>query len=94
MLREMIATDHLPDYHLEEIPGDKLRVTPRGAMALPLAPPPAVSEAALEAARALVPGADVHGLRAEWQAVWARTGQQRLRSPDKAFLGWVKKRAG
>jgi plasmid replication initiation protein len=28
MLREMIEADALPDYHLEEEPGDILRVTP------------------------------------------------------------------
>jgi plasmid replication initiation protein len=32
MLREMIAADSLPDYHLTEEPGDILRVTPRGAV--------------------------------------------------------------
>ena len=29
MIRDMIAEDHLPDYRLEELPGDLLRVTPR-----------------------------------------------------------------
>ncbi|PJE33893.1 plasmid replication initiator RepA, partial [Pseudooceanicola lipolyticus] len=45
-------------------------------------------------ARQLMPGRDVHALEAEWRGVWARTGAQRLRKPDAAFLGWVKKRAG
>ena len=47
----------------------------------------------LEAARARMPGADVHALVAEWQALWARTGRQRLRSADAAFLGWIARRA-
>lgn len=91
MLREMIATDHLPDYALAEDPGDILRVTRRGAVLEP-GEGPALRADTLEAARGLVPGADVHALVAEWQAVWARTGRQRLRAPDAAFLGWLRKR--
>lgn len=88
MLREMIATDHLPDYALAEEPGDLLRVTRRGAVLEP-GEGPALRPATLDRARALRPGADVHALVADWQAVWARTGRQRLRSPDAAFLGWL-----
>jgi len=93
MLREMIAADHLPDYRLEEEPGDILRVTPRGAVVDP-ADRPRLDAATLEAARALAPGWDVHALESDWTAWWVSTGRQRLRSPDKAFLGWVYKRIG
>ncbi|CUH82623.1 replication initiator protein A [Tropicibacter naphthalenivorans] len=92
MIRDMIAADHLPDYHLAEIPGDKLQVTPRAGMVMPLDAPPPVSDSALEQARALAPGLDVYALLAEWHGVWRRTGKQTLRSPDKAFVGWVLKR--
>ncbi|GGE26193.1 Plasmid replication initiator protein [Gemmobacter megaterium] len=92
MLREMIATDHLPDYALAEEPGDMLHVTRRGAVLEP-GEGPALKPATLERARARMPGADVHALVAEWQAVWARTGRQRLRSADAAFLGWLARRA-
>ncbi len=92
MLREMIAKDHLPDYRMEEAPGDVIRFTPRAPVID--APPPVVSEAAREAARALMPGMDVHALEADWRGVWARTGAPRLRKPDAAFLGWIRKRAG
>jgi plasmid replication initiation protein len=92
MLRDMIAADALPDYSLAEEPGDLLRVRLRDGV-VEAATPPDPSAAALEAARALMPGADVHALAAEWRGVWARTGGQRLRSPDRAFLGWVRKRA-
>lgn len=93
MLRDMAAADGLPDYHLEmEADADVLRVRPRDHL-LDDAPraAPRVSEAALDAARALAPGMDVHALEADWRGVWARTGQRRLRSADAAFLGWVKK---
>jgi len=93
MLREMIAANPLPDYDLTEEPGDILRVSLRAGV-IETPPPPIVTAAALDQARALMPGADVHALAAEWRGVWARTGAQRLRSPDRAFLGWVKKRAG
>ena len=46
----------------------------------------------IEWARALVPGADIHALKAEWQAWWVATGRPRLGSVDKAFLGWVNSR--
>ena len=92
MLREMIAKDHLPDYRLEELPGDVIRFAPRAPVVE--GPPPVVSEAGRDAVRALMPGMDVHALEAEWRGVWARTGAPRLRKPDAAFLGWVKKRKG
>ncbi len=91
MLREMIAADHLPDYALAEEPGDMLRVLRRGAVLEP-GEGPALKAQTLETARARMPGADVHALAAEWQAVWARTGRQRLRSADAAFLGWLARR--
>lgn len=93
MLRDMIAADHLPDYHLSEIPGDKLRVTPRQGMVMPLDAPPALSADALEQARTLRPGQDVYALVADWHEIWRKTGKQSLRSPDKAFLGWVRKQS-
>jgi plasmid replication initiation protein len=91
MLREMIGADHLPDYALSEDPGDILRVTRRGAVLEP-GTGPALRHDTLQRACVRVPGADVHALVAEWQAVWARTGRQRLRSADAAFLGWLARR--
>lgn len=93
MVRDMIAAGHLPDYDMHEDPGDLIRFTLRDRV-IETAPgaAPTLSAAALEAARDLMPGADVYALEADWRAVWARTGQPRLRSPDAAFLGWVKKR--
>ena len=95
MLRDMAEADALPDYHLEMEAGDVLRVRPRDHLLEPAplaAPRP--SPDALDAARGLVPGVDVHALEAEWRGVWAATGRRRLRSADAAFLGWVRKRRG
>ena len=93
MLRDMIAEDHLPDYEISEEPGDLIRFTLRGRVLETPQAPPVVSAEALAAAKALMPGWDVHALEADWRGVWARSGAPRLRSPDAAFLGWVKKRA-
>lgn len=92
MLRAMIAAQHLPDYALEELPGDRIRVTPKSPLLE--TPPPALKPETLEAARALRPGADIYALEAEWRGVWVRSGAPRLRKPDAAFLGWLRKRAG
>jgi plasmid replication initiation protein len=90
MLRDIIARDSLPDYQLVEEPGDMIAVGRRDTVVeaggrLLLAPE------TLEAARRLAPGADVYALEAEWQAFATRKPP---RNPNKAFLGWVARRAG
>ncbi len=93
MLRDMIKGQTLPDYALEELSGDLIRFSRKGAVVegAPQSLPVLKSET-LERARTLVPGADVYALEAEWRATWIRTGSPVLRSADGAFLGWVKKR--
>jgi plasmid replication initiation protein len=93
MLREVIAAGSIPDYVLAEEPGDILRVTPRAIVIEPHAGPHASPEA-LDEARRLAPGADVYALQASWRAFWARSGRPRLRSPDAAFLGFVRRGQG
>ncbi|WP_103174346.1 replication initiator protein A [Paracoccus sp. SY] len=88
MLREMIRENRLPDYILSEEPGDILRVTPRVAVLEP-GDGPHLRPETLEKARSIAPGADVYALQAEWRAWWVATGRPRLRSPDRAFLGWL-----
>lgn len=88
MLREMIRENCLPDYVLFEEAGDILRITPR-ATVLESGEGPHLRPETLDQARALVPGADIHALQAEWRSWWAATGRPRLRSADRAFLGWV-----
>jgi plasmid replication initiation protein len=94
MVRDMIAADQLPDYRLSEEPGDIIRVTPRSSMVESATDmrTPLLKPETLEQARTLVPGADVYALQADWQAMWRSSGSPVLRSPDKAFLGWLKKR--
>lgn len=91
MIRDMIESQSLPDYQLEELPGDLIRFSQKYETVTEA--PPHLSAGALDDARQLMPGVDVYALEAEWRGVWARTGAPRLRKPDAAFLGWVKKRA-
>lgn len=95
MLRDMIGAETLPDYHMQELPGDLICFSLKGRVleGAPVAPP-VLSSQALEAARGLMPGWDVYALEAAWREVWQRSGGPRLRQADAAFLGWVKKRAG
>lgn len=94
MVREIIKQDHLPDYALTEEPGDVIAVRPRAVIDdLPERVPTLRTET-LEAARAQKPGQDIYALEAEWRGVWVASGRPALRSPDKAFLGWLKKRGG
>ena len=94
MLRDMIAAQPLPDYTLEELPGDLIRFSQKNAVVSSMdAGAPMLKPQTLEAARDLMPGADVNALEADWRAMWARSGSPRLRQADAAFLGWVKKRA-
>ena len=92
MIRDMIENQPLPDYEMAELEGDIIRFAQKDKLLE--TPPPVVSEAARDEARRLLPGADVYALEADWRAVWARSGGPRLRKPDAAFLGWVRKRAG
>jgi len=107
MVRDMIGAATLPDYHMEEIPGDLIRFSrkgrglnrggargPDGVLETAPGAAPVLGSGVHEAARALMPGADAYALEAEWREVWVQSGAPRLRKPDAAFLGWVRKRAG
>lgn len=93
MLRDMIAAQPLPDYALEEQPGDLIHFSQKhGLVERSGAIPPSLRSETLEQGREIMPGADIYALEAEWRGMWVRSGAPRLRSPDAAFLGWLKKR--
>lgn len=91
MIRDMIQADTLPDYQLEEEPGDLIRVFPR-RLVMDAHEGPQLTPEMLDAARALAPGWDVYALEADWRGYWAASGRPRLRSVEGAFLGYVKSR--
>ncbi|UWQ81940.1 replication initiator protein A (plasmid) [Leisingera sp. S132] len=93
MIRDMIDAQPLPDYALEELEGDVIRFSQKNAVTEAVLNAPQLKPQTLEEARALIPGADAYALEAEWRAMWVRSGAPRLRMPDAAFLGWVRKRA-
>jgi hypothetical protein len=87
MMREMIKADSLPDYTLEELPGDLIGVRRRRAKE-PVVVLEQLSEDALAAARALVPGVDVYALEVQWHS---EGGPRAKRGrADTAFLNWVR----
>jgi len=95
MIRDMIAADQLPEYHLSEEPGDIIAVRRRDVVVLPgqaAVSGPVLKAETLEAARAMMPGWDIYALEADWRDMWHRSGRPRLRSADAAFVGWLKKR--
>ena len=75
-------------------PGDILRVSRRDVVVLPMAGQggPVLKSATIEMARTMMPGWDIYALEADWRAVWQQSGRPSLRSPDAAFIGWLKKR--
>ena len=91
MIRDMIAADLLPDYHLTEEAGDILCVTRRDQVVIP-GDGPVLKLATIETARERMPGWDIYAPEAEWRSIWQRSGRPILRAPDAAFLGWLKKR--
>lgn len=89
MLREVISRDPLPDYSLVEIDGDRIAVSARDVV-ITSSKAPLVSDRGLEDVRNLVPGADVYALLARWHGFWDRSGRPQMRSPNRAFVAWVK----
>ena len=54
---------------------------------------PHISPDAFEKAKKAAPGYDVYFLHEEFRGFWLDTGKPELKSPDKAFVGFCKKRA-
>jgi hypothetical protein len=91
MLREMIEADALPDYHLEEEPGDILRVTPRDAV-IEAAGRPMLASATYEVAREIVPGLGCLRAGGRMARLVGRDGPPRLNSPTGR--SWAGPRSG
>jgi plasmid replication initiation protein len=90
MIRDMAEEDGLPDYRLRLDEGDVVRVWSRAPAA---GEGPRLDPEVHARARAAAPGLDPYFLEAEWRRFWAASGRPRLRSPDAAFLAFVRARA-
>jgi plasmid replication initiation protein len=90
-VRRMITADGLPEYTLTEEMGDVICVHPKRLVEDDPGVPQ-FNAATFDAARAMAPGFDVYALEDEWRRFWVASGRQRLSTPDKAFLGWLRGR--
>jgi plasmid replication initiation protein len=93
MLRKIIRADTLPDYFLQEEPGDIIRVTPRTQDAvIDTGHVRALTPEALDQGRRLLPGIDIYALEADWQAQENQSGNVYSQDADADFLDWVRRR--
>lgn len=94
MIRDMAEEDGLPDYHLAVAEGDIVVVRARGRLNGGTATAdPRLGPEAHARAREAAPGFDPYWLEAEWLRMWRATGRPALRSPEAAFLAFVRSRA-
>ena len=95
MIRDIAEEDGLPDYRLDLVEGDLVLVRPRpgafgaggGGGAAARARGPRAGAGAGAGARPAT------ALEADWRRFWAASGRPRLRSPEAAFLAFVRARA-
>ena len=95
-IREMAASDHLPDYRVKLTDGDRVfffnrqreSATLRNAPGRPLLSPQTYERAKKYTGRECV-----YDWEAEWIEFWRETGCPTLKSPDRAFLGFCKTRS-
>ena len=93
MLRDMIASGHLPDYSMVEEPDDIIRFDRIRRVKRDFGHTPILSGDAIEEAKLIAPGLDIYAIQAEWLEYWVSSGRPKLLSADKAFLGFVKVKA-
>lgn len=91
-IRRMIAAGNLPDYRLEEEPGDIIRVTRAGPVEEEGPGAPLFGAETVERLRGIAPGWDPYALIAEWEGFWRQSGRPALRAPEAALLAWARGR--
>jgi len=91
-IRRTIAEAGLPDYRLDEEPGDIIRVTRATLIDEAETGVPLFGAATVERLREIAPGWDAYALMAEWEGFWRQTGRPALRRPEAALIAWVRGR--
>lgn len=95
-VRQIAEGDHLPDYAVTLNEADMVEFRNRGTM-LPPEPElsgcyPVLEPETYNDARIVAPGYDVYFLEREWFSWWDDSGRPTLTDPDKAFIGFCKRR--
>lgn len=94
MIRHLAEHDHLPDYRVE-LSGETVVFRNRETMNEVRHDPedwPEIAIETYEEAQSVAPTYDVGFLEREWQTFWADSGKPPLRSPDRAFVAFCKRR--
>ncbi|GAB4072313.1 replication initiator protein A [Ancylobacter sonchi] len=99
---------HFPDYSIafeddvilfknRETMPEKMRLTPPAAVEEGVSEPeaefPPISPDTFAEARKAAPGYDVYWLHEEFRSFWLDSGKPELKNPDKAFIGFCRKRS-
>jgi hypothetical protein len=93
MIRDLVEHDHLPDYTVA-LDDETVVFRNRERLAeLEGVIWPELDAETLNDARILA-GDGVEALVEEWRRMWLETGAPELAAPGRAFLGFVRKRAG
>lgn len=97
-LRELSADDALPDYKMtidEETDQAVFRNKRERRGAEPVGDNehlPGLDPETYNRARAVAPGYDVYHLEREWREWWTDSGKPPLKDPERAFIGFCKRR--
>lgn len=94
-MRNLIKGDYLPDYSVSITDDDFVVFHNRSAIkAQPSASHdfPKLDAETYHDARTVAPGYDVHFLEQEWRNWWCESGKPSLQDPDRAFIGFCKRR--
>jgi plasmid replication initiation protein len=93
MIRDMAAEDGLPDYRLEFVEGDVVRLRARARLEDGAGEGPLLDAGVYDRVRAAAPGYDPYWLEAEWLRHWRASGRPPLRRPEAAFVAFARSRA-
>ena len=95
MIKGLADYDHLPDYRVE-LRGENALFINRNAASRPepytKESGPVLQSTTYHEARKAAPGYDVYYLEGEWRHFWVDSGKPEMKSPDKAFIGFCRRR--
>jgi len=100
-MREILAEDQLPDFHVSyDADADQLKFTPRESftrayskkkLTAASANKPFIKPGAYQKAKQYCEGHDIYQIYEDWVEYWRKNGEQTFESNEGAFIAWVKK---